>query len=452
MAKPLKARRLPRDTGESGWLGIIGEIPSYPELDANIAADVVVVGAGFTGLSAARQLAANDSSARIAVLDAERVASGPAGRNSGFMVDLPHNLGSENYATDTESDKQEIVLNRTAQDFAKDAAAEYGMPPEAVDACGRINGAAGETAARHNRNYAAHLDRLGEKYTHLSASDMERITGSTFYAGGGVFFPGGVMLQPALYITRLAKGIAWTGAGRVQIFERSPALELRREGAGWRVRAPGGSVSAGKVILAVNGHAESFGFFKGRLLHVFTYASMTAPLDSTQREAVGGEEKWSITPSDPMGTSIRRIDGLGGNRILVRNRWSCDPSMEIGEARLRRFARSHRKGLLRRFPQLGGVGFEYQWGGRLCLSLNSVPAFGEVDTNLIAACCQNGLGTTKGTLAGMAAADLVTGRESEALQSMRAFEAPSRLPLWPISLIGTKSVIAFREFKARKEL
>ena len=452
MAEPLKARRLPRDTGESGWLGIIGEVPSYPGLDSDITADVAVVGAGFTGLSAARRLAANDPSVRVAVLDAERVASGPAGRNSGFMVDLPHNLGSENYATDTESDKREIVLNRAAQDFAKDAAAEFGMPAEAVDACGRINGAAGETAAHHNRDYAAHLDRLGEEYAFLSAPDMERITGSTFYAGGGLFFPGGVMLQPALYITRLAKGIAGAGAGRVRIFERSPALELLREGAGWRVRAPGGSVSAEKVILAVNGHAESFGFFKGRLLHVFTYASMTGPLDRAQQEAVGGEEKWSITPSDPMGTSIRRIDGLGGNRVLVRNRWSCDPSMEIGEARLRRFARSHRAGLERRFPQLGGAGFEYQWGGRLCLSLNSVPAFGEVEAGLVAACCQNGLGTTKGTLAGMAAADLVTGRDTDTLQAMLAFEPPKKLPLWPISVVGAKSVIGLREFKARGEL
>ena len=452
MAEPRKAKRLPQDPGESGWLGIIGEVPSYPELEADITADVAVVGAGFAGLAAARRLTGNDPSIRIAVLDAGRVASGPAGRNSGFMVDLPHNLGSENYATDTESDQREIVLNRMAQDFAMAAASEYGMPAEAVDPCGRINGASGEEAERHNRDYAAHLDRLGEDYTFLSASDMERITGSGFYAGGGLFFPGGVMLQPALYITGLAKGVTDAGAERIAIHERSPALELRREGAGWRIRTPGGSVSAGKAVLAVNGHAESFGFFERRLMHVFTYASMTGPLDPAQQKAVGGERKWGITPSDPMGTTIRRIDGLGGNRILVRNRWSFDPSMEIGEARLRRFVRNHEDSIRRRFPRLRGVAFDYQWGGRLCLSLNSVPAFGEVDTNLVSACCQNGLGTTKGTLAGMAAADLVTGRKSGVASAMEAFEPPSRLPPWPISLVGAKSVMAFREFRARGEI
>ena len=71
--------------------------------------------------------------------------------------------------------------------------------------------------------------------------------------------------------------------------------------------------------------------------------------------------------------------------------------------------RAHDRAFAARFPMLSGVAMEYRWGGRLCLSLNGSPAFGEVAEGLYAACCQNGLGTVKGTLAGMLAADLAAG-------------------------------------------
>ncbi len=451
MADRYTARRLPRDPGPSGWLEIIGEVPAYPQLEDGITADVVVIGAGFTGLSAARRLADNDPSLSVVVLEAGHVAAGPAGRNSGFMIDLPHDLGGDSYVSNIDHDRKQITLNRKAQDFARAMAAEYAMPEEAVDPCGRINGAADRSGQNHNLEYTTHLDKLGESYTILSADDMERITGTPFYAGG-LYMPGTIMLQPALYITRLARGMTTTLANRVSLYERTPALEMQRNGSGWIVQTPKGSVTAGTVIMAVNGHAESFGFYKKRLMHVFTYASMTRELDQDSMNAIGGELKWNITPSDPMGTTIRRINGVGGNRIVVRNRWSFDSSMEVTEGRVKRFARSHRESFRKRFPQLEGIDFPYQWAGRLCLSLNSVPAFGMVDTNLVSACCQNGLGTAKGTLAGMASADLVTGHRTDIVREMESGEDPKKLPPWPISSIGANSVIKFREFKARKEL
>ena len=60
----------------------------------------------------------------------------------------------------------------------------------------------------------------------------------------------------------------------------------------------------------------------------------------------------------------------------------------------------HRKSFIGRFPNLNEIPFEFSWGGRVCLSLNGAPAFGELDENLFSACCSNGLGTVKGTLAG----------------------------------------------------
>ncbi|MGO7302080.1 FAD-dependent oxidoreductase, partial [Rhizobium ruizarguesonis] len=65
-----------------------------------------------------------------------------------------------------------------------------------------------------------------------------------------------------------------------------------------------------------------------------------------------------------------------------------------------------------RFPGLESLPMEYSWAGAICLRRNHVPAFGEVEEGLFSACCENGLGTVKSTLAGMMAADLAPGATS----------------------------------------
>ena len=187
-------------------------------------------------------------------------------------------------------------------------------------------------------------------------------------------------------------------------------------------------------------------------MHVFTYASMTEAMSDTQMKAVGGERRWGVTPSDPMGSTVRRISGIGGDRIIVRNRWSFDPSMEVSEDRIARYGRDQDKGFSRRFPMLKDLKMAYRWSGRLCLSYNSAPAFGEVDEGLIAACCQNGLGTAKGTLAGIAAAEMAMRANSHLADELLGAPQPTKLPPKPIAWLGAKASIAWREFKGRSEI
>jgi glycine/D-amino acid oxidase-like deaminating enzyme len=101
---------------------------------------------------------------------------------------------------------------------------------------------------------------------------------------------------------------------------------------------------------------------------------------------------------------------------------------------------------------LAGVEMEHRWGGRLCLARNNVPAFGEVAPHLYAACCQNGLGTAKGTLSGMLAAELAVGRSSDLLDQISAEPAPVRLPPEPFSWIGANALMRYRERRAGAEL
>ena len=126
--------------------------------------------------------------------------------------------------------------------------------------------------------------------------------------------------------------------------------------------------------------------------------------------------------------------------------------MEVSDARIARVGRDHDRSFQARFPMLSDVDMEYRWGGRLCLSRNDVPAFGEVESGLFAACCQNGLGTSKGTAAGIAAAELACGEETFLTRHHLNAAAPTRLPPEPLAWIGANAFIRWGERKAGQEL
>lgn len=442
----MKVSRLPVDTGISGWAAILPEAEQAISLQSDIKAEYLIIGAGFAGLSAARRLRQLKPNSQIVLLEATRVGEGPAGRNSGFMIDLPHELTSADYATNHENDLAQIKLNRQAIAFAADAVKEYGLSEEAFDPCGKINGARAEKAIQHNLDYAKHLDDLAEPYELLDAVAMKTLTGSDFYQSG-IYTPGTAMLQPVQYVHSLAKGLG----NSVSIFENSPVISLEREGNNWFAKTSGGSVKSPKVILATNGHIESFGHFKRRLVHIMLYASMTRAL-SAEEDHASGEARWGVTPSDPSATTMRKISGTGGARIITRNRVTYSPNLKVMNSVLTQMAKTHDASFKKRYPQLSNVEQEYQWAGRLCLSRNGVSAFGEIEPGLYSACCQNGLGTARGTLSGMAAAELAVEGETELTQSFLKQEQPQKLPPAPLDSIGATALMKFEEWKAREEL
>ena len=446
----MRAARLPFDPGTSGWEAILPSRTPRPALAGHRTADWLVIGAGFAGLAAARRLSELDPKGTVVLLEARRVGEGPAGRNSGFMIDLPHDLASDDYGGALARDREQIRWNRLAIDFARQMAREFGLSDEVWSETGKVNGAATAKGERHNHDYAAHLDALGEAHEGLDATAMRSLTGTGYYRSG-LYTPGTVMLQPAAYVRAVADGIV---SNRVVLHEGSPVMALEKEGATWRATTPAGSVSAPSVILAVNGHATSFGLFRRRLMPVFTYASMTRALTDAEVRRLGGEQRWNLTPADPMGTTVRRVSDAGGERIVVRNRFTYNPSMAPGEGLLARVYRDHDHAFDARFPMLAEVAMEHRWGGMLSLSRNGAAAFGEVRPGLFAACCQNGLGTVRGTLSGMLAAELATrpSRPSEALTAQLAAEGPSRLPPAPAAWLGANGLIRWKERRAGAEL
>ena len=445
--------QLPQDPGPAAWDAILPAAIQRPELTEQRTADWLIVGAGFAGLSAARRLSELHPQSRIVVLEATRIAQGASGRNSGFMIDVPHDLTSSNYAAD-ESDQRlqhthrEIRLNRAAIDYALAAREEFAMPDEAIRLSGKINGAMSARGQHHNDLYAEHLNHLGEASERLDAQAMFDVTGTRCYCDG-LFSPGSAMLQPALYTRSLAAGIEANG---VACFENSPATAFVEQGNEWCVSTPRGSITAPRVILTVNGHLQSFGFFKRHLVHVFTYGSMTRALTPDEVKRLGGHSNWALTPADALGTTVRRVFGIGGDRIVVRNRATYDPSMQVSEKRIAQVAQTHDESFRQRFPMLGDVDMEYRWGGRLCLARNGGTVFGEIADGIFSACCQNGLGTARGTIGGKLVAELASDQTSDLLRDQQALELPNKLPPGPIAALGATAQLRWGEFRAGREL
>jgi glycine/D-amino acid oxidase-like deaminating enzyme len=429
----LAVSRIPVDQAGCGWYEILPPPPPPRVLDRDISADWVIVGAGFAGLSAAHRIATQAPGERVVVLDAQRVGWGSSGRNSGFMIDLPHNVQSEDYSSEAGTDKQEIPMNRFAIDYARAMVEEFD-----VEAClsgaGRINAATDQAGMQALESYCAHVESLDEPFSRLDSDDLKKITGTDYYSGG-IHTPGCLLIQPAAYIRGIARGITHTMDCKVEIFENTPVRKIETGNIN-RVITPGGVVQGKNVILTVNGHLESFGFCTSRLMHIFLYASMTRELTPGEKETLGGNNEWGITPAHPMGSTVRRIRE---GRILVRNGITYNPKIESSSAQLQRASIQHEKSFRRRFPMLPQVDMEYRWCGAVCLSRNSVPVFGELEKGVFAACCQNALGASKGTLNGILIADHAMGKSNAMIDTVLGSSDPQKLFPEPFMSLGAKA-------------
>lgn len=412
--------RVPVHTGPAGWNSILPPAPSRAALVGEQTCDIAIVSAGFPGLSAARRLMQLDPKLSVIVVDAGRVAESSAGRNSGFMIDLPHGLTS----------------------------ADHAIPDGTFQRSGEINGAASPVGEAANRSYASHLQALGEPHAMLDGKAMRDVTGSAYYSGG-LYTPGTAMLQPAAYIRGLAQGHSAQG---VRVCESSPVTGFESAGEGWVLTTPQGRLRAAKVILANNGHLESFGFKAGRLMHIMLNACMTGEIGADDLRKLGGQETLGLTPSDPMGCTVRRISqAQGGNRIVIRQGAYYRPNIATSPADLARVTARMRAKFDARFPGLRHAPFDYAWSGHLRLSKNAVSVMGELEPGLFSACVQNGLGTTRVTLTGIGVAELATGKASDITCFFTAEAEPALLPPHPFDTIGANAYLRWKEWQARTE-
>ncbi len=437
----MRIDRLPDDDDGCGWYNILPEPPPARRLSGGHRAKWVVLGAGFTGLAAARRLAESLPGEEIFLIEAGRVGHGASGRNSGFIIDLPHNVGPADHAGSTDHDHKDMRLNRVAIATLRRLVSDHAIDCQWSER-GKIHAGLEARGMRDLEAYIAGLDRLGEAYTRLDAADLKRILGIDSYTAG-LHTPGSILVQPAA----LARGLGESLPGNVRLCEDSPVTGIDY-GASVTLDCEGGRIVAEKLLLATNAFTTQFGFLKDRILPIATYGSLTRPLSDAEAAALGGEGDWGVIPADHLGTTMRYTRD---RRILIRNTFAYVPSMAAREAGMAGIRRRHASSFAARFPMLAQVTFEHSWGGTCCMSRNNAQFFGKLHDNVWAAVCQNAVGIARGTYSGTLMADLAAGEDSDMLGDLMGFPQPCWNPPEPMLGIGVRANIAWQQWRAGAE-
>ncbi|OLL30847.1 oxidoreductase [Burkholderia sp. SRS-W-2-2016] len=400
-----------------------------------------VIGAGFTGLAAARQLALNFPDDDVVLIEAQEVGFGTSGRNAGFAIDLPHDIGADDYIGDIATARSTLRLNLLGQTILRDLVGEHGIDCQ-MSASGKYQAAVEERGVAVLDAYRRGLDKLGQSYQVIEGKDLPDHIGTSFYSKA-LFTPGTILVQPSA----LVKGLADCLPPNVTLHEHTPITDVEY-GDKIVLAHRNGRIVADKLVLANNAFGARFGFLARTMLPVFLYASLSRRLSSAEQAQLGGKPFWGVIPADPFGSTVRRTHD---NRILIRNSVSFNPDGRPKEQYLARFVERHRESFQRRFPMLPEVDFEYTWSGSLALSHNHKGFFGQLAPNVYGALCCNGLGITRGTVTGTLLADWLAGKRSDQIDFLLATSGPSRTPPEPFLSLGVNATLWWGQRKAGLE-
>jgi glycine/D-amino acid oxidase-like deaminating enzyme len=420
-----------------GWQSLLIQRCPEPALDDELECDVAVIGAGYTGLAAARTWAEARPGDRVAVLDASIVGEGSPGRNSGFMLEIALADDADPHAVARMAGCNALI--RETMERLRALVRDHGIRCQ-LARTGTYRGAATARGERYLERYRAFLEAAGLDYQRLDGDALAARLGTRYYHYG-LYSPDCSLVQPAALI----RGLADSLPPSVRVYEETPALSLAREGEAWRVECPDGSLLAPRVVLANNAFARDVaagagpdggrldgrlrGQLRSRLAVMYTYAGLTAPLPAADLARLGSDPHWGLLPAHRLGTTLRRtVDG----RLMVRSFYGYE--REEDNARV---AGRLRDCLTRRFPQLeldADRPFEHVWGGATGFTYNGAPVWGELGPGLWVSAGCNGGGVVKGSLFGAMLARRALGEDD--LDVAGLFGRASWMPPEPLRRLG----------------
>ena len=436
---------LPHDDKTCGWYAALPPPEPSRRLTGLQKADYAVIGAGFAGLAAARRLAEHEPDARILLVDAQRVGEGASGRNSGFVIDLPHKFALEN--PDAQFKQRLLRLNRTAIAQLQSLVDEHGIACQWSHA-GKYQGAVGERGLAYLAHFEKLMSALGEPFHAVEGDELAKVLGTRHYSRA-VFTPGCYLMQPAA----LVRGLARSLPENVELLENSAIQRVERDGSGGYVlHGAEGEIRTPRLLLGTSIFTREFGYLHNRLLPVMTFASWTAPLDAAQCKRYSGTFDWGLTPADHAGTTVRMTQD---RRIIIRNTYKHVPKYgrSIDDSTRESIRAEHRKAFLARFPDLADVPFTHTWGGVYAISRNFTNFFGQLEDGVFASACDNGVGAAWGTISGTLLADQAVGATSSLLDDIRSVTGmPSLNPPEPFLGIGVRTRIRLAAWNSRAEV
>jgi glycine/D-amino acid oxidase-like deaminating enzyme len=401
------------------WAATAAPAPATAPLQASTRADVLVIGAGYAGLSTALHLAERGVDALV--LEAREIGFGGSGRNGGQVIPgLKYDPDELMARYGPQRGEQVLRFAAGTADAVFDLIERHGMDVPRVRA-GWIQGAHTAAALDLAQRRAAQWARHGADVQALDRAQVTALLGTGKYLGGWLDRRAGT-IQPLSYVRGLARAAMQAGA---RLHTDSPVRALRREAGKWTATtASGATVTADRVVLCTNAYgADLWPGLKPTIIDANTFQVATQPLPDDVRA--------SILPQGQVCSDTRNLllyfrqDHQG--RLLMGGRGP------FREPRGPQDWRHLERVMVKMFPQVAGIPFEYRWCGRVAITRDYLPHLHEPAPGVLIDIGCQGRGVGLQTAMGRAMAQYVADGDAGSL--------PVPLtPIKPFPLYGLRRV------------
>lgn len=385
---------------DSLWTATANAAPRRPALTGTVEADTVIVGGGFTGLSAALHLA--EAGQAVILLEAETPGWGASGRNGGQV-----NPGLKPNPDDLVARFGDDFGRRMARRWGEggalvfDLIARHGIDCDAAN-IGFLRTATSPKTLANLTEIARQWRAHGADYDEVSREETARLVGADAYIGGVIDRRGG-NIHPLNYALGLADAAERAGA---VIHGQSRATAIEADGAGVAVRTAEGRVTARRALICTNAYTGDLARPLGKTVVPVTSVQVaTAPLsDNIAR---------SILPEGHSPTDTRRL--IFYFRKTADGRFVMGGRGALGERSTRARQEALRAAAATLYPQLGDAEWAHAWGGDVAMTRDSLPGLHLIAPNVLAGLGFNGRGVANATVMGTILADWALGAPAEAL-------------------------------------
>ena len=424
------------------WINDLNKRSNIQIISSDLDCEWLIVGAGYTGLSAARKLGQLYPNEKIILVDAQLAGEGASARNSGYLVDTTLNDGFTSNK-ELENYKKKADIYKLGIEAVKKFIKEHQVNCD-WNECGKYFASSKDKDKKVLENFSETLSKLGFKHDILFNKDLKKKLGTNFY-NIALYTKGGILLHPG----KLVRAMIDTLPENVNLYENSFLLNWRKLNNIINCDFKNGSIKTKKIIFATNGFLKSLGIKKNYNFPITLTASMTRPLTNEEFKSIGEPKEWGVLPIRPMGATIRMTKD---KRILIRNTAEVHNPYKMSKLDLDKRSIKQKIGIKKRFPQLPDDIIQSAWSGIVSRTRNSSQIFEKLDDNIFVAGCYNGSGIGVGTLFGEQIAIKASNENTKEIEIIESRNKPTWLPPQPFLDLGIKARLLYERIRARSEI
>jgi len=425
-----------------GWINDLSPRTNIKSLDKNYDCEWLIIGAGYTGLSAARKLGQLYSNQKIILVDAQLAGEGASSRNSGYLVETTLNDGFTSNK-ELENYKKKADIYELGIEVVKKFIKEYQVDCD-WNECGKYFASSRLEDKKILINFSETLSKLDFRNNLVNGEELKKKLGTSFY-NIGLYTKGGILLHPG----KLVRAMIDTLPKNVELFENSSLINWKKNNDIILCTFKKAIIKTKKIIFATNGFLKSLGIKSNYNFPITLTASMTRSLTEDEFRSIGEPKEWGVLPVRPMGATIRMTKD---RRILIRNTAEVYNPFQMSQSDLNKRKLKQKEGIKKRFPQLPDDIIESSWSGIVSRTRNSSQIFEKIDKNIFVAGCYNGSGIGVGTLFGEQIALKASNENTNEIETIEARNKPTWLPPEPFLSLGVKTRLIYERLRARSEI